>query len=94
MGSLLTREDTIVIASVSCIYGLGSPEDYENMMLPVHVGQTITREQLLEQFVSLLFERLVEDVEVGRVIVASGKCSTRLRSFSFRRSAIERGSRS
>ena len=35
MGSLLTRQDVIVVASVSCIYGLGSPEDYEDMMLPV-----------------------------------------------------------
>ncbi|MGA0899657.1 MAG: excinuclease ABC subunit UvrB [Luteolibacter sp.] len=64
MGSLLTRKDTIVIASVSCIYGLGSPEDYENMMLPVHVGQTITREQFLEQLVGLLFER--NDISFGR----------------------------
>ena len=39
MGSLLTREDTIVVASVSCIYGLGSPEDYEDMMVPVWSGQ-------------------------------------------------------
>ena len=64
MGSLLTREDTIVIASVSCIYGLGNPEDYENMMLPVRVGQTLTREQLLEQLVALLFER--NDITFGR----------------------------
>ncbi len=57
MGSLLTRQDTIVIASVSCIYGLGSPEDYENMMLPVWVGQEVARDELLERLVSLLFER-------------------------------------
>ena len=35
MGSLLTREDVLVVASVSCIYGLGSPDDYEDMMVPV-----------------------------------------------------------
>ncbi|MDX1680776.1 MAG: DEAD/DEAH box helicase family protein, partial [Akkermansiaceae bacterium] len=64
MGSLLTRQDTIVIASVSCIYGLGSPEDYENMMLPIHVGQTLTREQFLESLVGLLFER--NDITFGR----------------------------
>jgi len=64
MGSLLTREDTIVIASVSCIYGLGSPEDYENMMLPVRAGQRISREQLLETLVALLFER--NDIVFGR----------------------------
>jgi len=57
MGSLLTREDTIVIASVSCIYGLGSPEDYEGMMVPVWVGQQIARDELLENLVGLLFER-------------------------------------
>ena len=38
MSSLLTRKDVIVVASVSCIYGLGSPEDYQNMMVPVRVG--------------------------------------------------------
>jgi excinuclease ABC subunit B len=64
MGSLLTRDDTIVIASVSCIYGLGSPEDYKDMMLPVRVGQSLTREEFLSSLVSLLFER--NDINFGR----------------------------
>ncbi|MFI2792514.1 excinuclease ABC subunit UvrB [Haloferula sp. A504] len=64
MGSLLTREDTIVVASVSCIYGLGSPEDYEGMMVPVWVGQQVGRDQFLESLVSLLFER--NDIAFGR----------------------------
>jgi len=64
MGSLLTREDTIVVASVSCIYGLGSPEDYQDMMLPIHTGQSISRETFLESLVSLLFER--NDIAFGR----------------------------
>ena len=64
MGSLLTREDTIVIASVSCIYGLGSPEDYEGMMVPVWVGQMIQRDELLEKLVGMLFER--NDIAFGR----------------------------
>ncbi len=64
MGSLLTREDTIVVASVSCIYGLGSPEDYQDMMLPVRSGQTLGREQFLEALVGLLFER--NDIVFGR----------------------------
>lgn len=64
MGSLLTREDTIVVASVSCIYGLGSPEDYEDMMIPVRVGQKITREEFLESLVTMLFER--NDIAFGR----------------------------
>ncbi len=64
MGALLTRQDVIVVASVSCIYGLGSPEDYEGMMLPVHVGQRITRETLLTRLIDMLFER--NDIELRR----------------------------
>lgn len=64
MGSLLTREDVIVIASVSCIYGLGSPEDYKDMMFPVWVGQALSREELLQALVGLLFER--NDIAFGR----------------------------
>ncbi len=57
MGSLITREDVIVVASVSCIYGLGSPEDYQNMMLPVKVGEELDREEFLKGLVNLMFER-------------------------------------
>ena len=57
MGSLITREDVIVVASVSCIYGLGSPEDYQNMMLPVKTGDQLDREEFLAGLVSLMFER-------------------------------------
>jgi excinuclease ABC subunit B len=64
MGSLLTRRDTIVVASVSCIYGLGSPDDYSEMMFPVSVGQQLTREQFLDKLVSMLFER--NDIAFGR----------------------------
>jgi excinuclease ABC subunit B len=64
MGSLLTRQDTIVVASVSCIYGLGSPEDYANMMVPVWVGQKLTREEFLNSLVGMLFER--NDIAFGR----------------------------
>jgi excinuclease ABC subunit B len=64
MGSLLTREDTIVIASVSCIYGLGSPEDYEGMMVPVWVGQQLRRDDFLQSLVAILFER--NDIAFGR----------------------------
>ena len=55
--SLLSRRDVIVVASVSCIYGLGSPEDYMNMLLTVKVGQTITREAVLSKLVEMLYER-------------------------------------
>ena len=64
MGSLLTRQDTIVVASVSCIYGLGSPEDYSNMMVPIWVGQKMTREEFLNSLVGMLFER--NDIAIGR----------------------------
>ena len=64
MGSLITRKDVIVIASVSCIYGLGSPDDYQNMMLPLKVGDEIGRDEFLAQLVELLFER--NDVEFSR----------------------------
>jgi excinuclease ABC subunit B len=57
MGGLLTREDVIVVASVSCIYGLGSPEDYEGMMLPVKVGEIITRQHFLTRLVDMMYER-------------------------------------
>src|SRR5215210_553734 len=55
--ALLTRRDVIVIASVSCIYGLASPEDYLNMLLTVKVGQTLTREGALAKLVEMLYER-------------------------------------
>ncbi|MEM1158113.1 MAG: excinuclease ABC subunit UvrB [Verrucomicrobiota bacterium] len=62
--SLLTRNDVIVVASVSCIYGLGSPDDYENMVIPVRVGAQITREELLAQLVEVQYER--NDFEMTR----------------------------
>jgi excinuclease ABC subunit B len=55
--SLLSRRDVIVIASVSCIYGLGSPEDYMNMLLTIKVGQLLTREAALAKLVDMLYER-------------------------------------
>lgn len=57
MGALLTRRDVIVVASVSCIYGLGSPEDYEGMMLPVTEGLEMEREEFLRRLVGMLYER-------------------------------------
>ncbi len=64
MSSLLTRKDVIVVASVSCIYGLGSPEDYEGMMIPVRVGQNMDRDDFLQQLVGILYER--NDIEFVR----------------------------
>src|SRR5213595_3554134 len=62
--SLLSRDDVIVIASVSCIYGLASPEDYLKMLLTVKVGQQISREGVLAKLVDMLYER--NDVNFAR----------------------------
>ncbi len=55
--SLLSRRDVLVVASVSCIYGLGSPEDYRNMLLPLQAGAELSREAFLGRLVDLLYER-------------------------------------
>ncbi|NCG27403.1 MAG: DEAD/DEAH box helicase family protein [Verrucomicrobiales bacterium] len=57
MGSLLTRDDVIVVASVSCIYGLGSPDDYKDMMCSVHLGMKMDRDKFLTRLVDMLYER-------------------------------------
>jgi excinuclease ABC subunit B len=62
--ALLSRRDTIVVASVSCIYGITSPEDYLNMLLTVKRGQHISREAVLGRLVDMLYER--NDVSFGR----------------------------
>jgi len=55
--ALLTRRDVLVVASVSCIYGLGSPEDYKDMVCPVAKGQFMTRENFLARLVEMQYER-------------------------------------
>ena len=55
--ALLSRRDVIVVSSVSCIYGLGSPEDYRAMLTPLSVGQQISREAFLAKLVDMLYER-------------------------------------
>ena len=55
--SLLTRKDVIVVASVSCIYGLGSPDDYERMILALEPGMKISRDELLARLVEIQYER-------------------------------------
>ena len=57
MASLFTRRDVIVVASVSCIYGIGSKEDYAAMVIPVRVGLELSREQLLSRMVDLQYSR-------------------------------------
>ena len=62
--SLISRKDVIVIASVSCIYGLGSPEDFKSMMLVLKSGMELSRDQLLEHLVEILYNR--NDIDFKR----------------------------
>ena len=62
--SLFERRDVIIVASVSCIYGLGSPEAYYGMLLPLERGQRIAREDILRKLVEIQYER--NDTEFGR----------------------------
>ena len=55
--ALVSRQDVIVVATVSCIYGLGSPKDYLGMMIPLHVGQQIDRDQLLLKLIEIQYDR-------------------------------------
>ena len=55
--SLLERRDVIVVSSVSCIYGLGEPEDFAAMMVALQVGMTIERDELLKRLVAIRYER-------------------------------------
>jgi excinuclease ABC subunit B len=64
--SLLSRRDVIVVASVSCIYGLGNPENFQKMGFEVKVGETIPRRQILGRLVDILFERNDVDLAPGR----------------------------
>ncbi len=62
--SLFERRDVIIVASVSCIYGLGSPEAYYGMLLPLERGQRISREEILRKLVEIQYER--NDHDFGR----------------------------
>ena len=61
---LLEREDVIIVASVSCIYGLGAPEDWRGMRLDATAGERVSRQALLQQLVEIQYTR--NDLEVGR----------------------------
>src|ERR1700740_2017165 len=64
--ALLSRRDTIVVASVSCIYGITSPEDYLNMLLTVKRSQQISREAVLGRLIDMLYERNDMNFSRGR----------------------------
>lgn len=63
--ALLTRKDVIIVASVSCIYGLGSPEEYEKVNIKIAAGQKISRNDLARKLVSIYFDRTSADLKPG-----------------------------
>ena len=63
--SLLGRRDVIIVASVSCIYGLGSPEDYKEMLVDLKPGQTLVRDEMLELLIAIQYTRNDYDYQPG-----------------------------
>ncbi|MEK7105758.1 MAG: helicase-related protein, partial [Patescibacteria group bacterium] len=63
--ALLTRQDVIIVASVSCIYGLGSPEEYEKTNVKLEVGMKIDRMALMKKLIAIHFERTNADLTAG-----------------------------
>ena len=64
--SLTSRRDVVIVASVSCIFALGSPEEYKKMVMPMRVGQTVERDELLRGFVNLQYNRNDISFERGK----------------------------
>lgn len=62
--ALISRRDVIVVASVSCIYGLGSPEDFREMMIPIREGDELGRDKFLERLIENIYER--NDISLTR----------------------------
>jgi len=63
--ALLTRKDVIIVASVSCIYGLGSPVEYEKVNLKISVGMELSRTELIRKLINIHFERTNTDMKSG-----------------------------
>ncbi|MBC7355429.1 MAG: excinuclease ABC subunit UvrB [Desulfomicrobiaceae bacterium] len=63
--ALLTRRDTLIVASVSCIYGLGSPEYYARMVIPIHRGQRLTMDSLMDRLLDVHYQRNDYDFHRG-----------------------------
>lgn len=64
--AILTRRDTIIVASVSCIYGLGSPEEYERVNLKISVGEKVDRMTIMKKLIAVHFERTNADINSGQ----------------------------
>ena len=67
--SLMSRRDVIIVASVSCIYNLGSPDDYQNYMIQLKTGQKIDRDQVLAQLIGIQYERNDYEFTRGKIRV-------------------------
>ena len=67
--SLLTRRDTVIVASVSCIYNLGDPEDYEDLLVYINRGEDFNREQLISKLIQMQYERNDYEFIRGRIRV-------------------------
>jgi len=63
--ALLTRKDVIIVASVSCIYGLGSPKEYEKVNLKLKVGEEVSRQDIIKKLINVHFERTNSDIKPG-----------------------------
>ncbi|WP_321421473.1 excinuclease ABC subunit UvrB [uncultured Methanobacterium sp.] len=88
--SLLSRDDVIVVSSVSCIYGIGAPEDYGNLVLQLEMGQQIGREEIISKLVEMQYERNDIDFSRGKfrvrgdvveIFPAQGKTAIRVELF-------------
>ena len=77
MSSLFSRRDVIVVASVSCIYGIGSREDYEEMIIPIRAGLQLSREIFLSRLIDLQYERNDLAFERGNFRVRGDKVEVR-----------------
>jgi excinuclease ABC subunit B len=84
--ALVSRPDVIVVASVSCIYGLGSPKDYREMVIPLRVGETVDRDELLLKLVDVHYERNDLDPTRGKFRVRGDviECWPAYEEFAYR----------
>ncbi len=98
-GSLIARKDVIVVASVSCIYGLGSPDDYRANVLSISVGDEISRSDLIKKFIAMQYSRNEADFspskfrvrgDVIEVYTAYSKVSVRIEMFGDEIERIQR----
>ena len=70
--SLLTKKDVIIVASVSCIYGLGSPKEYSKVQTHITKGMKISRDEFIKKAIKIYFERTVGEISPGKVRVVGG----------------------